>query len=196
MIIKKAIRYWTKPVSADAVVLHQAFQRSPNGHKETILIAFLGALAAAFQSAGGFLPGIGLLISALAAAPIQVGTVHSIRCGTMSYGIAIALLLIIQPSELIIFPFTTGVLGIFTGAGLLYARNRIGIVLVGAAGLFLGLVILLYGLHFPVLGPAASVSFQVGQLGIVCLFCIVYSWIWLELSLKAIRKLRSMLEIG
>jgi hypothetical protein len=96
----------------------------------------------------------------------------------------------------VIFPFTTGVLGIFTGVGLINMWNRIGIVLADAIGLFTGLVVVLYGLQFPVLGPAASVSFQVRQLAILCLFCFVYSWIWLELSLTAIRKIRRILEMG
>lgn len=195
--MKKAISYWMNNVSGDAVALRRAFQRNHNGNKETVLIAFLGALAAAFQSAGGFLPGIGFLISPFAAAPVQLGTINSFRCGAMSYGVAIVMLLIMQPSELVIFPFTTGVLGIFTGVGLINMWNRIGIVLAGAIGLFTGLVVVLYGLQFPVLGPAASVSsFQVRQLAILCLFCFVYSWLWLELSLTAIRKIRRILEMG
>lgn len=195
MMMKKAIQYWINPVSGDAFALHHAFRLSGIGTKETIMTAFLGALAAALQSAGGFLPGIGFLISPFAAAPIQLGIVYSFRCGTLSYGVAVMMLLIIQPGELAIFPFTTGVLGIVVGIGLMRLKNRIGTILAGASGLCLGLIILLYVLHFPVLGPAAAVSFQARQFGILCLFCFVYSWIWLELSLAAIRKIRRILEI-
>lgn len=193
--MNKGARYWSKAVSEDALVLHRAFQRTDNGVKETTMAALLAALSAVFQSAGGFLPGIGFLISPFAAAPIQLGMVYSFRCGLLSYGVAIVVLMVIQPSELVIFPFTTGVLGIVSGLGLIRLRNKVAIILAGAAGLCTGIVILLYVLHVPVLGPAVSVSFQAAQLGIIALFSCAYSWLWLELSLAALRKIRNMLEV-
>lgn len=193
--MKAAIAYWTKAVSADAAALRGAFRRNGGGMQETILTAFLGAIAAVFQAAGGFLPGIGLLISPLAAAPIQLGIVYSVRCGVMSYAVAIALLAIIQPGELIVFPFTTGLLGIATGFGLMRLNNRAGTVLAGASGLWAGIAVLLYALRFPVLGPAVPVAFEARQLGIVAVFCLAYSWLWLELSLFVFRKIRAVLEV-
>lgn len=61
------------------------------------------------------MPGIGYLISFLATLPIFLVTSLSIRQGILSYILTILLLFIIQPSELIIFPFTTGLLGIAIG---------------------------------------------------------------------------------
>ncbi|MBA9027457.1 hypothetical protein [Peribacillus huizhouensis] len=84
--------------------------------KRLVLSSLFACLAALFQSAGGFFPGIGYFISPLATAPILFCSMLSIPLGSISYFLTIGLLLILQPSELIIFPFTTGLLGIATGA--------------------------------------------------------------------------------
>ncbi|MEF3308645.1 hypothetical protein PV433_06955 [Paenibacillus sp. GYB004] len=195
-MMRKGYHYWTKTVTEDAAALHRAFQHHDNGMKEMLMVAFLGALAAILQAAGGFLPGIGLFISPLASAPIILGTVYSLRCGFLTYGVTVVVLMIIQPGELVIFPFTTGLLGIFLGFGLLRLKKRPGILVAGAAGLCAGIVLLLYVLHVPVLGPALSGSFQVRTFGILLLFCLAYSWLWVELSLAGLRKLRKILEMG
>lgn len=71
------------------------------------------------------MPGIGFLISFLATLPIFLATCFSIRQGILSYTLTIFLLFIIQPSELIIFPFTTGLLGIAMGVAFYNGRGEL-----------------------------------------------------------------------
>ena len=71
----------------------------------------MSALATMFQATGNLVPGIGLLISPFSTLPIFC-YFYSIREGILSYILTIFLLFIIEPSELIVFPFTTGLLGL------------------------------------------------------------------------------------
>src|SRR5690606_21054319 len=91
--------------------------------RKLILASIFACLAAIFQSAGGYLPGIGYLISPLATAPILLCSLLSIPYGFMSYLLTIMLLVILQPTELIIFPFTTGILGLGIGASFHFFRK-------------------------------------------------------------------------
>ena len=74
----------------------------------------MSTLATMFQAAGNLVPGIGLLISPFSTLPI-FAIFYSIREGILSYILTIFLLFIIEPSELIVFPFTTGLLGLALG---------------------------------------------------------------------------------
>ena len=122
------IKYWIQP-------LPQMVSSSPlasiraNQTKSIVTIAFLSAVTALFQSAGGFLPGFGYLISPLSTAPMVLATLISFRSGLTAYVLSNLLLLFIQPSELIIFPFTTGLLGIALGFFIASSKNRIQVVL-------------------------------------------------------------------
>ncbi|MBJ3791298.1 hypothetical protein I8J38_22345, partial [Bacillus sp. OA1] len=64
-----------------------------------VITALMSTLATMLQSAGGFMPGIGYLISFLATLPIFLVTSLSIRQGILSYILTILLLFIIQPSR-------------------------------------------------------------------------------------------------
>jgi len=82
---------------------------------KVVITALMSALATMFQAAGNLIPGIGLFISPFATLPIFLAVCYSIREGVLSYLLTILLLFIIEPSELIVFPFTTGLLGIALG---------------------------------------------------------------------------------
>lgn len=157
--------------------------------RQFVLTALFGAIAALFQSAGGFLPGIGYLISPLATAPIVVAFLVSYRSGVMAYCLTILLLFLIQPSEIFAFPFTTGILGMGLGIGFRLFRRRINIILTGAAFLISGIVVLLYVLKFPVFGPAVSSSFHFSVCTIVTGFSLLYSWVWMEISCQCLKRL-------
>lgn len=64
-----------------------------------VITAILSVVAALFQSAGGLIPAVGMLISPLATLPIIIGMFTGIRYGLSSYVLTIFLILIIQPSE-------------------------------------------------------------------------------------------------
>ncbi|MFE0556842.1 MULTISPECIES: hypothetical protein [Paenibacillus] len=109
-----------------------------------ITVAFLDALSAIFQSMGGLLPGIGYLISPLATAPIVLCTILSVGSGLTAYLLTMLLLFFIQPSELIVFPFTTGLLGLGVGGSLIYLNIRLPVVITGSLSLWAGILLLLY----------------------------------------------------
>ncbi len=84
--------------------------------KRLVFGSFLACVAAILQAAGGFLPGIGYFISPFATLPILISAMFSLKMGVISYFLTILLLFILFPSELFIFPFTTGLIGIGIGA--------------------------------------------------------------------------------
>lgn len=90
-----------------------------------ILVSIFACIAAILQAAGGFLPGIGYLLSPLATAPILLCSMFSIPLGIMSYFLTFMLLFILQPTELIVFPFTTGLLGLGIGVSFSFFLEEI-----------------------------------------------------------------------
>jgi hypothetical protein len=177
------IKYWIQP-------LPQMVSSSPlasiraNQTKSIVTIAFLSAVTALFQSAGGFLPGFGYLISPLSTAPMVLATLISFRSGLTAYVLSNLLLLFIQPSELIIFPFTTGLLGIALGFFIASSKNRIQVVLFSTISLWTGISLVLYAFRFPLLGPSVAMNFRIDTTVYVFLFSLVYCVIWTEISLR------------
>ncbi len=169
--------------------LQMDFRKQPK-IKRIVFISLLSSISAIFQSAGGFFPGIGYLISPLATAPILLSSVFSPLFGFYAYLLTILLLLILQPSELIIFPFTTGILGISIGVAIHHLKNRWSIILCGAIGLTTGICLLLYGLKFPVLGPIVSFSISIPIIGGIFAFSFFYRWIWMMISKLLINHFR------
>ncbi|MCP8968392.1 hypothetical protein [Ectobacillus ponti] len=153
-----------------------------------VLGAILAALAALLQSAGVF-TGIGYTLSVLTTGPIVMAAVISIRSGLLAYLVTILLLLVLQPSELFVFPFTTGLLGLSLGIGLRLCRLRWQTVLLAGASLGTGILFLLYILRFPVLGPdLTAASLGAGGLLGIFVFSLLYGWLWLWLSVLALRR--------
>ncbi|MEH7223629.1 hypothetical protein V7112_07395 [Bacillus sp. JJ1566] len=145
--------------------------------------AFLAAFAAIFQSAGVF-GGFGYVFSMLTTLPILLSSMMSIRIGIMSYVITILLLMIFQPSELFVFPFTTGLLGISLGIAFRIWKSRLAITLFGGIALAIGIMALLYVFHFPVLGPSVTGEFDEKIVILILLFSVFYSWLWVVLGRK------------
>ncbi|MBM7660947.1 putative neutral ceramidase superfamily lipid hydrolase [Bacillus mesophilus] len=154
-----------------------------------VLGGILAALASIFQSAGIFV-GFGYVISILTTLPIVIATVISIRIGFMTYISTILLLAILQPSELMVFPFTTGLIGLALGVGLRLWKSPVAIILLSGLSLTVGISILLYALKFPILGPSVISAFDPTVLLFIMLFSLVYSWIWLRLSIIGLRGLQ------
>ena len=178
--------YFFKPIS-DEVRLSQIIF---NKHKKTmklILVSIFSCIAAILQAAGA-VPGIGYCISPLATAPILLCSMFSIPFGAMSYFLTIMLLFILLPTELIVFPFTTGLLGLGIGASFHLFKRRLSIIATGAILLMLGIMSLICIFHFPVLGPVVSVSYSF--LIFVFLFAFLYSWLWVEIALTLFKRLK------
>lgn len=161
-----------------------------NQTKTIVTLAFLSAVTALFQSAGGFLPGPGYLISPLSTAPIELATLISFRSGLTAYALSCLLLLLIQPGELIIFPFTTGLLGLAMGFFITHSKNRVQVVLFSAIALWTGITLVLYAFQFPLLGSSVAMNFGFVTAVYVFLFSLLYSVIWTEISLRLLTRLR------
>ncbi|WP_223590650.1 hypothetical protein [Neobacillus bataviensis] len=161
--------------------------------KQLIIGALFASIAAIFQAAGGLLPGVGYFISPFATAPVLFCSLLSLPLGIASYVLTNLLLLILQPSELIVFPFTTGLLGLGIGVGFFFFKKRVNIVLTGAILLTLGILSLLYVFHFPVLGPVSSDSFSTVTTVLIFLFAFIYNWIWVNLGLFIFKRLKRMI---
>ena len=155
-----------------------------------ILVSIFSCIAAILQAAGGLLPGIGFFISPLATAPILLCSMFSIPLGVMNYFLTMMLLYILEPTELVIFPFTTGLLGLGIGAAFSFFRKRISVIASGAIFLILGIMSLLYIFRFPVLGPVISDSFSLLLTGSISVFAFLYSWLWVEIALSIFKKIK------
>ncbi|MBY0097229.1 hypothetical protein H0185_10535 [Mesobacillus maritimus] len=168
-----------------------AFCKHSKGRR-LVTCAFLACMATILQAAGGFLPGIGYMISPFATLPILIGAMFALRMGVLSYSLTTLLLLILVPSELFIFPFTTGLLGIGIGAAFSLFNKKSSIIVTGASFLTVGIMSLLYLFHYPVLGPVLSGSFSFRASVGIFLFSFFYSWIWVEIGLFFFIKLKSI----
>lgn len=159
--------------------------------KKLAFAAMMACLAGVLQAMGGLLPGVGFLFSPFATLPILLCTLVSLRFGCLSYLAAIGLLLIIRPDELFIFPFTTGLLGISLGGAFRYLRKYYSILLVNGVALFLGICFPLYVFGFPVFGPpSADASPTILVMGIIFLFSLFYSLLWVWLGPFILKKLQ------
>ena len=184
--------YFFKSISEDVRFAQLKFRKQTNG-KRLVLGAFLACMATGLQAAGGFLPGIGYFISPFATLPILICSMFSLQMGVMSYFLTILLLFILFPSELVVFPFTTGLLGIGIGAAFSFFKKRVSMIFIGAILLTIGIMSLLYLFHFPVLGPAISHSFSFWTTGSIFVFSFLYSWLWVEMALFFFKKLKPII---
>lgn len=150
--------------------------------------ALLGSIAVIFQSAGVF-TGIGYILSMMTTGPLALSSLLSLRIGFMTYFVTIFLLTMLQPSELLVFIFTTGLLGLSLGLGLRYLKKSITIILFAASCLTLGISFLLYVLKFPILGPSVTSHFDSMVLLGIFAFSILYSWIWKKVSISGFKRL-------
>ena len=181
--------YFLKPIS-DEVRLSQLLFNKHNKTMKLILCSIFACIAAILQAAGGFLPGVGYFLSPLATGPILFISMLTIPYGVMSYLLTIMLLFILQPTELIVFPFTTGLLGLGIGASFYFFKKRLSIITTGSILLMAGIFGLLYIFRFPVLGPAISNSFSLLTTGSILLFSFLYSWLWVEIALIIFKRLK------
>lgn len=184
--------YLFNAISTEIQLAQKTFTTKHTKTKKLILGSIFACFAAIFQSAGGFFPGIGYLLSPLATAPILLYVMLSVPFGAMVFFQAIILLFILQPTELIVFPFTTGLLGLGIGLSFYLLKSRLSIIAAGAFSLTLGISTLLYILRFPILGPAFSNSFSLLTIGIIFIFSFLYSWLWVEIALLIFKRLRGI----
>lgn len=165
-----------------------------DGYSKTMRLvvgALLGSIAVIFQSAGIF-TGIGYILSMMSTGPLVLASLLSLRIGVMTYFVTIFLLAMFQPSELLVFLFTTGLLGLSLGIGLKYLKRSIFIIPFAALCLTLGISILLYGFKFSILGPSVTSHFSSMVVLGIFTFSLLYSWTWKKLSISAFKVLNKV----
>ncbi|MGG4264749.1 hypothetical protein [Peribacillus simplex] len=178
--MNRFVRYWYQSMIETGAKNYVHVRKMALATK-LVFTALLSTFSTLLQSAGGFMPGIGFLISFMATLPIFLATCFSIRQGIFSYTLTIFLLFTIQPSELIIFPFTTGLLGIAMGVAFLQLKRRIVVVSFSSICLFTGIMVILYVFRFPVLGPTVDSTMDLKVITIILILSFLYCWIFAEL---------------
>ncbi|MEW8971813.1 MAG: hypothetical protein AB2411_14375, partial [Mesobacillus sp.] len=125
-----------------ANLIHREHMTAPATHSNNVKLitgSLLGAIAAIFQSAGLF-GGVGYIFSIMATGPIVLATLTSLRIGFLTYMVTGLLLMIIQPSEVLIFLFTTGLLGVSLGAVFRKAKRHTTVTFIGGLALATGIM--------------------------------------------------------
>lgn len=174
--------FWNKDIKKNILPIITKLRYRRSFAFKLVASAILSLIAAILQSAGGIFPGIGMLISPFSTAPITISMLFNPMYGLLSYFLTIFLLLLIQPSELIVFPFTTGAMAIGIGLGLILYNKLWKVITFSSMFLSIGICLLLYLFQFPVLGPFLM-EFKVWNVLIIHLFSLIYCWIWIELVL-------------
>ncbi|WP_419883894.1 hypothetical protein ACN6MY_10595 [Peribacillus sp. B-H-3] len=180
------VRYWFRPQLE--INRFSFVQNNSSPIRILIIASVFSCFAAIFQSAGGFFPGIGYGISPFATLPIFISIVISIKHGFLSYFSAILLLLLLQPSELIVFTFTTGLLGITLGLTFKVFKQRFLRVSFSAVSLLCGILILICLFKFPILGPAVTILNYEAIL-VILVSSFLYCWAWAEFGLFILNRL-------
>ncbi|MFS0779588.1 hypothetical protein ABC255_26785 [Neobacillus sp. 3P2-tot-E-2] len=180
--------FWNKDIKKSILPVIVILRDRRSFTFKLVASSLMGLIAAILQSAGGVIPGIGMLISPFSSAPIIISMLISPTFGILSYILTIFLLLLIQPSELFIFPFTTGALALGISFGLILFNKGWKVICLSGLFLCVGICILLYLIQFPVLGPFL-IQFRVVNFIIIYSFSLVYSWFWLELVLRLLPRL-------
>ncbi|PEC22073.1 hypothetical protein [Bacillus cereus] len=189
--MNRFVRYWYQlMIEQDAYFVHK---RKLSIVNKLVITALMSALATMFQAAGNLIPGIGLFISPFATLPIFFAICYSIREGILSYVLTIFLLFIIQPSELFVFPFTTGLLGIALGISFLQLKRRIWVVSFSAICLLIGIMIVLDIFRFPVLGPTVHTTMDLKIISLIFILSFLYCWIYAGLCKIMMNKLYKVL---
>src|SRR5690625_337201 len=106
-------------------LFHEQINKSWTTDRKLIFASLLATIASLLQAAGGLVPIVGFGISPFTPLPIVIATIMHLRYGLFAYLLTIGLLLLLEPMELFIFPFTTGLLGITLGVTLLLLNKRI-----------------------------------------------------------------------
>lgn len=151
-----------------------------------------GALLAVFsmilQSLGAY-GGIGYAFSMMSTIPIFLSVMLSVEMGMLSYFVSILLLFFFQPSELVVFPFTTGILGLSLGITLRYIGKTLVVSLMSSVVMTVGILFVVEILQFPLLGPDVSGLWDMKLIGAIVVGGAIYSWIMLKLCVLFLKLL-------
>jgi hypothetical protein len=184
------MKYWSKPIPSYVAAVHCFLGQRSSETRKLIFSAVFGAIAAILIAMGGYMPGMGGLIGMAGAFPIILSTMISLRYGIMAYVLTIFLLLVLQPAEMLLFPFTTGLLGLVLGLSFCVMKKVFQLYITGMITLSGGIFVLLYGFQFPILGSSISSAIQYQNVLFIAVFSFFYSGLIVEVSLIGLKKLK------
>ncbi len=182
----------SKTIQTDLKRIKRIFNAQSQA-KKFVLSAIFAAFAAIMHFAGSFLPGIGYLVISFSTLPILFATIISYKHGLLSYLITIVLLAFFGLSELFIFPFTTGLLGLTIGWGLTVLKHHGRIIVLSGITLFIGICVLIYIIGIPILGPVVPAVSGSSELLIILGFSLIYSFLLLCFCIYFIKKISKFL---
>ena len=179
-------------ICLDVNIVNQYVGYDISPTRKVVYGSILACFATILQSAG-IIGGLGYFVSMFSTLPILIATIISLQMGFSSYIVALLLIAIIQPSELFIYPFTTGILGLSMGLAFRYFKKGFLITFFSGGSLTLGILLILYVLQFPILGPSVSSGVDMNTIAIIVLFSIFYSWIWMKGFILIVKKYEKMI---
>ncbi len=191
--LSKFTGYWASPVAEKVEAIKSTIIADESKTQRLVISALLSAIAVILQAAGA-LGGPGFALSALVTLPIALATILAVPTGIMAYITTLCLLFVLQPSEIIVFPFTTGLLGIGIGFAFRFLNKRVLVIAFAAFSLTVGVFLLLYIFKFPILGPSVSDDFNISMAGAIYAFALLYSWLWVEVSMIFLKLLGKVLK--
>lgn len=137
----------------------------------------LTAFTVLFQSAPLFFPAIGLLLSPFSTLPIAIATFYRVSLGITVYVSSIMIVAFVNVQEAVILLFTTGPLGVVTGA-LLFRKGIVVSIVFSAITLFLGMISLTYIIGISPFGPLTDSTSLLFTIVIFTIFAFIYASIW------------------
>ncbi len=157
--------------------------------RSLVRYSLLASLAALLQASGGFFPGPGHVLSAFSALPVAVAGFMSPWGGVACFAVSVFLTFVIQPAEAIILVFCNAPLGLVIGWGLHHSYRIFNVTLAGTVVLTTGMLILTFGLGFPVFGPIPVERSILTLLPLYTGLAFVYTYAWFRFSQGMIKRL-------
>lgn len=137
----------------------------------------LSAVTVILQAAPVYLPALGLTLSPVSTLPVALATGINAYLGLMVLIASTLILIMVSIQEAMIFLFTIGLIGLIL-AGLIYKNGFIISIILSAAALTTGMVILTYIVAVPgFVELTASLSLPT-TLIIYSIFSLFYTFIW------------------
>jgi len=157
--------------------------------RSLVRYSLLASLAALLQASGGFFPGPGHVLSAFSALPVAVAAFMSPWGGITCFAASAFLTFMIQPAGSIILTLCNAPLGFVIGWGLHHSYRALKVILIGTVVLTTGMLILTFGLGFPVFGPFPVKKHLFTLLPLYTWLAFLYTYAWLRFSQSMIKRL-------
>lgn len=157
--------------------------------RSLVRYSLVASLASLLQVSGAFFPGPGHVLSAFSALPMAVAAFMSPWGGVTCFAVSAFLTFILQPAASIIFTLCNAPLGFVIGWGLHHSHSTFKITLIGTVVLTTGMLILTFGLGFPVFGPFPVRKHLFTLLPLYIGLAFLYTYAWLRFSQSMLKRL-------